>query len=392
MNGPLAGIRIVEMAQMIAVPGATHLLATQGAEIVKVENMTGGDDLRMYGSRKHDMSGWFANANGGKRSIALDLSTDAGAEVLWKLLAGADVFIQGFRPGAVARLGFGPDDVRGRHPELIYVSASGFGNSGPYSDRPVYDPVIQALSGWAGAQTTDVGPTLVRGMVADKVAALTASQAITAALVSRSRSGAGQHVEVSMLEANVAFNWPDMMMHCTLLDDDAVHLPNLLAHYQLFQTSDGWVSITAGSDAQWQAVCAALDRPDLAADERYATAAARGSRFAEWYGVFGDMVRAFSTDDALARCLAADVPAVPVLAPADVVDDPQIVARGAVVELEHPRLGRFRSPRQGARFEADGSVVPSPAPAYAEHTDILLTELGYGAADIARLRADAAVR
>lgn len=394
MAGPLEGIRIVEMGTMIAVPAATHLLATQGASVVKVEDTGSGDELRRYGSQKNGMSGWFANANAGKRSIALDLAGAEGKAVLWKLLDEADVFIQGFRPGAVARLGFGAEEVRERNPALVYVSASGFGTDGPYAGRPVYDPVIQALAGWAGAQTTADGePTLIRGFVADKVAALTTSQAITAALVSRGRSGTGQHIEMSMLEANLAFNWPDVMMHATVLDDDAMHLPNLLGYYQLFPTSDGWVSVTAGTDTQWQSVCAALDRPELATDERFATAAARSSDFPRWYGVFGDMCRAFTTADVLARCQDADVPAVPVLAPADVVHDEQVLARDAVTEVTHPVVGRMRMPRQGARFDDGGDVrALTPAPTHGEHTDELLSELGYGPGSIADLRAAGTVR
>lgn len=392
MSGPLAGVRVVEMGQMIAVPGATHVLAMQGAEIIKVENTTGGDDLRRYGSQKNGMSGWFANANAGKRSIALDLSEEPGKEILWKLLEAADVFVQGFRPGALARLGFDHETATARNPGLIYVSSSGFGADGPYADRPVYDPVIQALAGWAGAQTVDGRPTLIRGFVADKVAAAGVAQAVTAALFSRSRTGKGQHLEVSMLELNLAFNWPDVMMHATVLDDDASHMPNLLGAYQLFPSADGWVSVTAGTDAQWQAVCAALDRPELGSDERFATAAARNSDFPAWYGAFGEMCSAFPTDEVLARCLAADVPAVPVLDPAEVADNEHVLARDAIRVVEHPVVGRMRSPRPGTRFGGDGEADPVPAPAYAQHTDEILAELGYDPAAIEALRSNETVR
>lgn len=386
MAGPLEGVKIVELGQMIAVPGASYLLATQGAEIIKVENTTGGDDLRMYGSRKSGMSGWFANANAGKRSIGIDLMSEEGKEILWKLLKNTDVFIQGFRPGAVDRLGFSFEEVHSQLPELIYVSSSGFGPSGPYSERPVYDPVIQALSGWAGAQHTAEGPMLIRGMVADKVAALTTAQAVTAALFRRNSSGNGQHVEISMLEANIAFNWPDVMMHETLLDSDALHLPNLLGSYQLFATEDGWVSVTAGTDKQWRAVCEALDRFDLVEDNRFSTAANRSKNFTDWYAAFAQMVFAFKSEEVLSRCLDADVPAVPVLNPSQVSDDPHVIARKAIVETVHPTIGRMRVPRQGATFLAEKQVLPSPAPAYGEHTEEILSELGFGSKEISRLR------
>ncbi len=387
MAGPLEGIKIVELGQMIAVPAATHLLATQGATVIKVEGVDRGDDLRHYGSQKGGMSGWFANANAGKRSIGLDLASEAGAAVMWQLLEDADVFIQGFRPGAVARLGFGPDEVRARNPRLIYVSSSGFGASGPYVERPVYDPVIQALSGWAGAQRTAEGPSLVRSMVADKVAALTASQAISTALFSRERSGAGQHVELSMLESNLAFNWPDVMMHCTVLDDDATHFPNLLGVYRLAPTADGWVTVTAGTDSQWQSVTAALDRPELATDERFATGADRNANMPAWYEAFDEMCSVFPTDELLRRCHAADVPAVAVLAPDEVAADDQVIARNAVRETQHPVVGRMRSPRQGARFEGDGEGSPGPAPLWGQHTDEILAELGHDTDTVATMRA-----
>ncbi|MGI9578643.1 MAG: CaiB/BaiF CoA transferase family protein [Microthrixaceae bacterium] len=386
MPGPLEGITIVEMGTMIAVPGCTHLLATQGASVVKVEDTATGDSLRFYGSNKNGMSGWFANANAGKRSIALDLSADEGKEVLWKLLGAADVFIQGFRPGAVDRLGFGPEAVMAHNAALVYVSSAGFGLDGPYAEEPVYDPIIQALSGWAGGQTVAGAPTLIKGFVADKVAAMTTAQAITAALFSRHTSGRGQHIEMSMLEANVAFLWPDVMMHATLLDEDATHLPNLLGHYVLFPSSDGWVSVATGTDKQWQGLCNALDRADILADERFATGADRNANSSAWYDAIGEMCSAFPSTEVVARCKAADVPAVPVYEPAEVVNDAQIVARGAIQEVDHPIVGQMRVPRQGARFEGDGESVLTPAPSHGQHTSELLDELGYDADAVAALR------
>lgn len=390
MPGPLEGVRIVELGTMIAVPAATHLLTTQGATVVKVENTALGDDLRRYGSQRNGLSGWFANANAGKRSIALDLQSAAGKEVLWGLIARADVVVQGFRPGVVDRLGFGADAVLARHPGIVFVSSSGFGADGPYRDRPVFDPIIQALSGWAGGQTVDGQPMLVKGMVADKVAAITTAQAITAALVSKGRTGRGQHVELSMLESNIAFLWPDVMMHATVLADDATHMPNLLGVYRLTPAADGWVSVTAGTDAQWAALCEVMERPDLA--ERFATAALRNADMPAWFAAFDEMCSTVPADELLARCVAADVPAVPVMAPAEVVDDEQVVARGAVRVVEHPHLGPMRSPRQGARFHGDGEGDPSPAPLHGEHTDEILAELGLGDAEIVALREAGVVR
>lgn len=387
MAGPMKGVRIVELGTMIAVPAATHLLATQGAEVVKIENVAGGDDLRRYGSSRDGMSGWFANANAGKRAIAVDLAADAGRDIVLDLIERADVFVQGYRPGSVDRLGLGYDASSARNPRLVYVSASGFGADGPYAGRPVYDPIIQAVGGWAGGQTlADGSPSLVRGMVADKVAAMTVAQAISAALVGRAAHGEGQHVEVSMLEANLAFNWPDVMMHETVLAEDALHLPNLLGSYRLFQCQDGWVSLAAGNDRQWGSFCQACERDDLASDDRFSSPQLRAQHFTEWYDTIGDMVRPWKRHDLIERCVALEVPIAPVYAPSEVVDDPQVRHREAILEREHPVIGRYRTPRQGARFGRDATETPSPAPGHGEHTDELLAELGYDGARIAELR------
>ena len=218
---------------MIAVPAA-QILASYGAEVIKIEDTAAGDGLRYYGSQKNGMSGWFANANWGKRAIALDIKTDGGKSVLWRLIESADVFVEGYRAGVMTRLGFGYEAARARNPKLVYCSSSGFGPTGPYADQPVYDPLIQSLTGWAGIQQQAGTPNLVRAMVADKVGAYTNAQAILAALVQRGMRGTGSHVQVNMLEANLAFVWSDVMMDCTLLDDDASHLPNVLRSYRLY--------------------------------------------------------------------------------------------------------------------------------------------------------------
>ncbi|MEC8392182.1 MAG: CoA transferase, partial [Actinomycetota bacterium] len=251
--------------------------------------------------------------------------------------------------------------------------------------------VIQAISGWAGAQRTADGPSLIRGMVADKVAALTTSQAITAALFARNETGECQHVQVSMLEANIAFNWPDVMMHETVLDDDALHLPNLLGSYQLFSTSDGWVSVTAGTDSQWKAVCSALSRDDLANDERFSTAANRSKHFTEWYASFDEMLSAFTTLEALQKCQAADVPAVRVLDPSEVAHDIHVKEVGSIAEIDHPIVGKLRVPRQGAIFNNATEYNPRYAPAYCQDTTELLTEIGYSTDEIEKMKSTGSI-
>jgi len=391
MAGPLDGIRVVELGQMIAVPAATYILASYGASVIKIEDTGSGDGLRFFGSSKNGMSGWFASTNGGKRSIALDLKNPAGQGILWRLIEQADLFIEGFRAGVIDRMGFGHDAVRARAPGIVYCSSSGFGPSGPYADQPVFDPLIQSLAGWAGIQQQDGEPTLVRGMVADKVGAYTNAQAMMAALVRRARTGAGSHVQVNMLESSLAFNWPDVMMDCSLLDEDADHRPSVLASYRLYRCSDGWVSTAPGVDRHWESMCEALNRPDLYADPRFRTSAERGANLQAWFQVIDALVRPFTVEEVVTRLRQREVPVAPVLAPAEVHADPHVRATGMLQEIEHPRVGRMRMPRPAGAFFGETPVL-SPAPAQGEHTEEILCELGFDADDIQRLLAEAAVK
>ena len=266
-DGPLAGVRVVELATFIAAPGGAHLLASQGADVVKVEDTELGDPLRMFGSGRNGMSGWFANLNAGKRCVAVDVRTDDGREIMLDLLDTADVFVQAYRPGVAERLGIGPDDVRARNPRLIYVSISGFGADGPYAQRPAYDAVIQAWSGIAGVQGGDAEPQFVKSFIPDKVTSLTWAQSVCAALFARERTGEGDHIELSLLDAAVSFMWPDAMMDHTVLSADADHQPNLLAHYRLLPCADGHVAVMPLTDGHWAGVAETFERPDLLTDE-----------------------------------------------------------------------------------------------------------------------------
>ncbi len=391
MTGPLAGIRIVELGQLIAVPLASGILARQGADVIKVEDVGVGDNLRFYGSQKQGLSAWFVTVNANKRSVALDLQKPEGKEALWRLLADADVFMEGFRPGVMDRLGFGVDRVRERYPRIVYYSSTGFGPSGPYAHYPAYDPVIQSLSGWAGAQVHGDEPTLVRGMVADKLSAFTGAQAITAALVQRGRTGRGEHVALSMLEANIAFNWSDVMMHCSLLDEDAEHRPNIIGAYRLYRCADAWVSVSTGTDRQWASFCRVVGRPELAENERFRTAAARAAHFTEWFDLMGELIAPHPADKIIPQLQAEDVPASVVLDPTEVARDPHVRAVGAVYEIQHPVAGRVLQPRPGASFEG-GLPEPRPAPRHGEDTIDVLCECGYGRSEVDQLLASGAAK
>jgi crotonobetainyl-CoA:carnitine CoA-transferase CaiB-like acyl-CoA transferase len=381
MPGPLEGVKVVELGQMIAVPAATYQLATQGAEVIKVENAGRGDELRAYASRKNNMSAWYVNANSGKRSIGLDLQNDQGKEALRRILKDADVFIQGFRPGVVDRLGFGEAAVRSLNSSIVYCSSSGFGPEGPYAALPAYDPVIQAMTGWSGAQKNDGKPGFVRGTVADKIAALTAAQLVSAALVRQARTGEGQHIEMSMIESNLSFNWPDVMMHCSLQDDDAVHLPNMLQSYRLYACADGFVTVAAGTDKQWQSFCTAMERRDIGDDPRFTNVAKRSENTDAWYSAIEEAVQKFNADEVLDRLREADVPVAASLDPTEVVNDPQVKAMGLVRKIDHPVAGKVLQPRPSAAMFGE-ELSLSDAPIHGQHSREILKEVGFAESEI----------
>ncbi|MCY3893310.1 MAG: CoA transferase [Acidimicrobiaceae bacterium] len=389
--GPLAGIRVVEVATFIAAPGGSHLLASQGAEVIKVEDLVVGDPLRMFGSSRNGMSGWFANLNAGKRSLAMDIASAPGREVMADLLDTADVFVQAYRPGVAERLGIGEADVRRRNPKIVYVSISGFGRDGPYSKRPAYDAVIQGWSGIAAVQGGDGEPQFVKSFIPDKVTSLTWTQAVCAALFARERTGRGEHVELSLLDSAVSFMWPDAMMDHTVLSDDADHRPNLLADYRLLVCRDGYVAMMPLTDAHWKGVADAFGRPDLLTDPRFAEAGPRAAHFGDMIDTLGEVVADVARDDVVERLIAADVPVAPALRPDEIAADPQVQHSGVVREVDHPIVGPIRQHRPAALF-AGGTPELRHAVERGADTDQILKELGRSPAAIADLRADGIVK
>ena len=225
MPGPLNGYRIVDLTSNVSGPLATMILGDQGADVIKVEAPDGGDHTRAGANRRAGFSGTFLNNNRNKRSICLNLKSPRAVAAVMRLAAAADVFIQNYRPGVAERLGLGEDAVRAASPKIVYVSISGFGEKGPYAQKPVYDPLIQGFSGLATVQggSDEARPRMLRTILPDKLTAITASQAVTAALLARERTGEGQHVRLSMLEAVLAFLWPSDMADQTFVGDEPVH-------------------------------------------------------------------------------------------------------------------------------------------------------------------------
>lgn len=390
MPGPLAGIKVVDVSAILSGPLATMMLADQGAEVVKVEPPAIGDLMRLGPFRRGGLSAFFANANRGKRGIAVDLRKSEGREVLLELVRRADVFVQNWRPGAAERLGLDEPSLRRENPALIYVSISGYGESGPYRDRRVYDPIIQGLTGHVAVQRNPDAPIrdLVRNVVADKASAYTAAQAITAALFARERGAGGQHIQVPMLDASLAFFWPDGMMAHTMLDPDVVPGPTLYEIYRLWETADGHVMYFTASESEFHGLFRALGHPEWCTDPRFGTLEERSKpENREELGAL--LVAAFKewrTSELLSRMVSEQVPVGPVLELDEIADDPQVRHNESIFEKEHPSAGRIRQTRPAARFDRTPCEPGRLPPLLGEHTEAVLRELGYDDAALRKLR------
>lgn len=383
-SGPLSGFRIVDLSRVLSGPIATTLLADQGADVIKVEPLN-GDLIRAMGGT--GLSGTFVSANRGKRSIALDLHTERGIDVVKKLVADADVFIQNFRPGAAKGMGLGYDVLREINPRLVYVSVSGFGEEGPYAHKRVYDPVIQALSGMADIQASSENdrPRLMRTVIPDKTTGLTVAQAITAALLSRERTGEGQAVDVAMLDALVSFLWPEGLVGLTFVGNEANVKRGQRTRDLIYQTQDGYITAGALSNREWEGMCRALNKPEWLTDERFSTPRARGMNGALRLEMTAEVLATNTSDYWLERLDAEQVPCAPVLSRPEVIEHEQIKVNGTVTEYDHPHLGRIRQPRPAAKFGVTPPATEQVAPLLGEHTRTVLSEAGYDEAAIAKL-------
>jgi crotonobetainyl-CoA:carnitine CoA-transferase CaiB-like acyl-CoA transferase len=381
--GPLDGVNVVDLSVMISGPLAGMMLADQGADVVKVESPGLGDVMRFLGSNKGGMTGIFLNNNRGKRSLVVDLKKPEGLEVVTKLVADADVLIQNFRPGAMERLGLGYEQLSAVNPDLIYVSISGYGPDGPNSHRRVYDNVIQAASGLASVQTDPATgqPSLFRTLLCDKVTSYTATQAITAALFARATGKArGQHIVLAMLDAAIAFMWPDSAMDAVLLDDDATRTPTIGSNYAVTALADGFVSAGAVTDAEFKGLCAALGRPEMGDDPRFANALVRTQNAGELVRMMREAAMATTVEEFLAGAETHDVPASRINHLHELADDGQVLHNEVFVERDHPVAGTLREPRPAPRFSATPATVAGHAPRFGEHSDEIATELGLDAA------------
>jgi len=385
-EAPLAGVRVLDLTRYLAGPFCTMLLADYGADVVKLERRE-GREFRPAGADRDTY--FFLSSNRGKRSVTLDLRRDAGRALFLRLLPEFDVVVENFRPGVMERLGLGAASLMERHPRLVYCAISGYGADGPQCDRPGFDQIAQGVSGFMSLTgTAESGPTRAGLAIADLLAGIFAAHGVQLALLARERTGRGQVVDTSLLEAMVGvLSWGAGMYF-----EDGVH-PGpagqhhpLSAPYGRFRARDGWINIAAAHDAMWEKLARVMGRVEWIDDERFSDPLARVRHRAE---LTAEMEAALASADVAAwveRINAAGVPAGPVLDLEQVFADPQVLARHMLVELPHPELGTFRTTGLPVKLSATPGCIARRPPLHGEHTEEVLAECGLPAEEITRLR------
>ncbi|MGE0625851.1 MAG: CaiB/BaiF CoA transferase family protein [Pseudomonadales bacterium] len=386
-TGPLAGVRIIDFTAIYSGPIATAILGDQGADVIKIEPAE-GDVMRRGAPARNGVAASFAMMNRNKRSLVIDARADKGRAILRRLIDGADVVVENFRPGVMARLGLGYETFADSNPGLIFASINGVGQTGPYAKRRVYDAVIQAVSGVASLQADpqEGRPQMVNTLICDKVSSLNAAQIICAALFARERSGRGQRIELTMLDAALNFIWPDGMYNYSFVGSDVETVPNLDHSTFVRQTADGYVAVMPVKADEWAGTFRALDLENLWGDPRFETPAARRQNRELLQELLNEAYLTFTTDEICERLEANDVPYAQINDRDGVVSDPQIVAMGALETFEHSAGGTMRQPRPAGRFHGTPAGLFRNSPGLGEHTDEVLAECGIDEAEIRALR------
>ncbi|AQV97085.1 CoA transferase [Cupriavidus necator] len=397
---PLAGIRVVDLSAVVMGPYASQWLADLGAEVIKVEPPEGDSTRRTGPATEPGMAAIFLGVNRRKRSVVLDLKQPAAQAALDRVLAGADVLMHSMRPQKLAALGLAPDDVRARHPELVFVSLLGFAEDGPYGGRPAYDDIIQGLSGNAALMAAQTGdsryfPTIA----ADKTSGMVAALSVCAALAGRARrtadgsSGHGTLVEVPMFESMVAFNLVEHFYgrHFEPPRGPSGY-PRVLAPLRRpYRSADGNVCMMPYTDAHWRDFFHAAGRPELAADARFADIAARTRHIVTLYELTGEIVRGHSTAYWVALCERLQIPVARINTLDDLPADPHLAATGFFETVEDPAMGTLRFPGAPVRFDGQRAPLGIP-PRLGEHTGAVLAQAGLSAEEIAQLQQSGAAR
>jgi crotonobetainyl-CoA:carnitine CoA-transferase CaiB-like acyl-CoA transferase len=375
--GPLKGVKIIDLTSMVSGPMGAMMLADQGAEVIKVEPIA-GEQLRHMAAPHNGVNPVFYSCNRGKKSLAIDLKSKEGKEILIKLIKGSDVLMQNFRPGTTDRMGFGYEDMKKINPNLVYLSISGFGDKGPYAQSRVYDPVIQALSGATDIQAdrNTGNPKMFRVVIADKVTSLTAAQAISSALYAREKTSKGQHIKLSMLDSVIAFFWPEGMSGLVFKENEFDVRKLQGSQDLIYEAKDRYITAGAVSDAEWTGMCNALNMQQLINDDRFATSAARVINAEERKKITGKEIKKWQSNDILSRFQEEGVPSAPLLDRMELMNHEQIIQNQTILREEYEGFGEIRQARPAAHFEDTPSEISRPAPKLGEHGEEILNSLG----------------
>jgi crotonobetainyl-CoA:carnitine CoA-transferase CaiB-like acyl-CoA transferase len=386
-KGPLTGMRVIELAHIMAGPVCGLMLADLGADVIKVEKANGGDDSRRF--LPPDINGEpaaFMMMNRNKRGIALDLKSEEGKEVLLRLVKDADVLIENYRRDTMDKLGLGYEELKKINPGLIYCEISGFGRTGPYKDRAGFDLIAQGMSGLMDITgEADRGPAKVGAPVSDTTAGVLGAMGILAAYAHKQKTGEGQRVDTSLFEAAIMHTyWQSAICFATGESPGRMGTAHPLnGPYQSFQTSDGWVNIGAANQRNWERLLECLGTPELGEDPRFAVNAQRMANLDALVEVLSAHFKKRSTEDWLTALEAVGIPAGPVLSIKEMQADPQAIARDMVPETDHPVAGRVQTIGLPVKLSVTPGGVVRPAPLFGQHTREVLAEAGYSSSEIA---------
>ncbi|MBI4234487.1 MAG: CoA transferase [Chloroflexi bacterium] len=392
---PLEGVRVLDCTQVMAGPFCTLLLADMGADVVKVERPDGGDDTRRLAPFVNGVSAAFLIVNRNKRSLALDLKRQEGQEVFRRLARDADILVENFRPGTMERFGLAYPQLRELNPSLIYCSVSGFGQTGPYRDRGGFDLVAQGMSGIMSVTGIPGGPPVKAGVpITDLAAGMLAANGVLVAYIHRLRTGQGQLVDTSLLEAGIALTfWESAIYFATGHAPEPMGSAHRLsAPYQALRCQDKHITLGAANQANWERLCRAIGRPELQADPRFPDPSTRLKHYRELAALLEETLKTKPAAHWLGVLEKAGVPAGPIYDMAEVYADPHVLARGMLAEVEHPHAGRVKNIGIPVKLSETPGSIRCPAPLLGQHTEEVLRQAGFTEGEIARLRECEVVR
>ncbi len=390
MAGPLKGIRVLDLTRILAGPYATMILRDLGAEVIKIEQPGVGDEARDFGPFKNDFSLYFMSVNRGKKSVTLNLKSPRGKELFLELVKGSDILVENFRPGTMEKLGLDYESLKTHHPSLLYAACSGFGQTGPYAMRGAYDMIIQGMGGIISITgEPDRPPVRVGTSIGDITSALFTAIGILSALRHRDQTGEGQLIDVGMLDCQVAILENAMVRYFSTGD-----IPRPLGRrhpaitpFEIFESADGYVVIAIGNNELWRKFCEHVDHPELIDDERFHTNALRTENHESLFPILAEIMCRRTTDEWIEELEAIGVPCGPVNTVDKVANDPQVLARDMIAEVEHNTTGTVQIPGIPIKLSETPGQIDAPAPNLGEHTSEILTGLlGLEAEEVNQLK------